>query len=137
MVQDIRDEKAVPPAGISTLGLNVTHRWLTLVEPGHVVLAWPVDPAYFNLEGAVICSWTVALADQALFFAAQTLCGDGEGTRMQSLELTVGVPMTSGVITIDGRVLERSGDILSCVCEMRSSEGDLGATVTASILVTH
>jgi len=133
LVEDIRAGRATPPSGITTLGLDRTHEWLTVVESGHVVLEWPVDTDHSNLEGAVISVWLTALADQTLFFATQTVCGPGEGTRMASLQLDCIENVTEGTLTVDGRVDQRSADRLHCTCEMRRDDGVLAARVTAVI----
>src|SRR4051812_13314317 len=98
MIAAIRAERADPPSGIRTLGLEGTHRWLTVLEPGHATFEWPVDEAHSNLEGAVICTWTAALGDQVLFFATNTLCEDGEQTRMVRFSLDCLEPITDGVL---------------------------------------
>lgn len=133
LVNAIREERADPPSGIRTLGLDRTHRWLTVVEPGHVEMRWEVDDAYFNLESAVICSWTVALADQALFFAGNTLCGEGEGTRMASLGLDCIHNISSGVVTIDARIRERADDRMFGVCDFLLDDGRLAASVVGTM----
>lgn len=137
LVDAIREGRSDPPAGITTLGLDRTHHWLTTVEPGHVELTWDVEPAYFNLDGAVICSWIVALADQALFFAGQTLCAEGEGTRMASLGLDCIENIGEGALSIVAHVDERVGDRLHATCEMRTADQRLAARVTAVIDVTR
>ena len=133
LVDAIRAGRATPPSGITTLGLDGTHHWLTTVEPGHVVMAWPVDDAHMNLEGAVISVWLAALVDQALFFATQTLCADGESTRMASLRLECLSNVEDGVLTVDGRVDERVGDECHCTCELRTSDGRLAAQAHAVV----
>jgi acyl-coenzyme A thioesterase PaaI-like protein len=132
LVNAIRSGQARPPAGISTLGLDSTHEWLTTVEPGHIEMTWDVETRYFNLENAVICSWLVALADQALFFATQTLCGDGESTRMASLQLDCVRSISGGKLKIVARVIERVHDRFYCECTMSTDDG-LGARVSAIV----
>jgi acyl-coenzyme A thioesterase PaaI-like protein len=133
LIDAIRQERSDPPSGIRTLGLDVTHRWLTQLERGRARFTWTVDPAYLNLEGAVICSWTTALADQALFFASNTLCEGGEGTRMADLHLTVFTDMTDGVIDIDASITERVGDRMFGTCTFTREDGTVAARVTAMI----
>lgn len=133
LIEAIRAERADPPSGIVTLGLAGTHHWLTDLGPGHAVFEWPVDDAHANLEGAVICSWTMALGDQVLFFASNTLCGDGESTRMIRCALDCLEPITGGILRIDGRVEERTGDQLTCRCEYHLEDGTLAAVLTAII----
>ncbi|TFV88055.1 hypothetical protein E4P40_10520 [Blastococcus sp. CT_GayMR20] len=132
LVRAIRDEQAEPPSGIRTLGLDRTHRWLRSVEPGRVLLDWLVDDAYLNLEGAVICSWIAALGDQALFFAASTLCADGEGTRMAQFDVRLLENITGGSVAVEARVLRRVEDRLHCECSF-TVDGDLKALMIATI----
>jgi acyl-coenzyme A thioesterase PaaI-like protein len=133
LIELIRAEKAEPPSGIRTLGLDRAHRWLTVVEPGHVELEWEVDGDHLNLEEAVICSWVAALADQAMFFASNTLCADGEGTRMSDLHLRCVRNITGGTVRIDARVRERVDDTMVCTCQLVGDDGLLYADVTAMI----
>jgi acyl-coenzyme A thioesterase PaaI-like protein len=134
LIDAIREERAEPPSGIRTLGLDGTHRWLRSVQPGHVALDWPVDDAYLNLEGAVICSWIAALGDQALFFAASTVCGDGEGTRMAEFGVRLLENITAGSVAIEARVVRRVGDRLFGECSFAVG-ADLKALMTATIEV--
>jgi len=133
LIDRIRAGEAAPPSGITTLGLDRTHHWITHLSPGHVVLEWPVDDAHMNLEGAVICPWTAALADQALFLASNTLCGEGEGTRMADLHVRAIRNMTGGTVTIDARIESRAGDRMFCSCDFRLPDGELAAQVSAVI----
>lgn len=133
LIEAIKREEHDPPAGIATLGLAGTHRWLTELAPGRAAFSWPVDPAYANLEGAVICSWTVALADQALFFAGQTLCGEGTTTRMRSLQLDCVRNIDQGEVEIVATIDEQLSDKLFGRCEFRASDGSLLARVAATI----
>lgn len=133
LVELIRSERAQPPSGIRTLGLDKAHTWIRKVEPGHVELKWEVDADHLNLEGAVICSWIAALADQGLFFASNTLCAEGEGTRMSDLRLSCLRNITGGEVRIDARVRERVDDTMFCTCEFLGEDGLLYAQVTAVV----
>jgi acyl-coenzyme A thioesterase PaaI-like protein len=132
LIEAIRSETSDPPSGILTLGLGGTHRWLETLGVGRAVFHWPVDDAHLNLEGAVICSWIAALGDQALFFAATSVCGDGEGTRMAEFTTRTMANVTGGTLVIDARINRRVGDRLYGRCTF-TSEGDLAAEVYATI----
>ena len=131
VIAAIRAEQAEPPSGIRTLGLDVVHRWITHLGPGAVDLEWEVDHAYSNLEGAVLCSWSTALADQALFFAATTLCRAGERTRMAQLTLSCLQNLTQGTVLIAARILPRSGDRLVGTCTFTTDDESVAVLVTA------
>ncbi len=133
LINAIRAEKAEPPAGIRTLALDRTHRWITDLSPGRVVFTWTVDPAYFNLEGAVICSWTAAVGDQALFLASNTLCGPGEGTRMAQFSLENLSNITHGELTITGVIERRVDKRIWGTCTFVDSDGNLAAKMTAQL----
>lgn len=66
LIRSIKDGAQQPPPGIVALGLDGGDRWIQNFEPGLARMVWEVYPAYFNLEGAVICSWLACLADQAI-----------------------------------------------------------------------
>ena len=137
LIDAIRQERSEPPSGIRTLGLDGTHRWLTDLKPGVAEFAWEVDPAYLNLEGAVICSWTTALADQALFFASNTICQAGEGTRMADLHLKVFTDMKEGTVAIRAAITERIGDRMFGLCTFTLEDGTVAAQVTVTIDVVQ
>jgi acyl-coenzyme A thioesterase PaaI-like protein len=137
LIDAIRGERAEPPPGIRTLGLDAAHRWITRLEGGEVDLTWAFDAAYTNAEGAVLCSWTTALADQALFFAATSLCQAGEQTRMGSLSLVCLENITSGPVDIAARVNGRSADRMTGTCTFTLPDGVMAAVVTAVIDVVR
>ena len=126
-IQAICDERADPPSGIRTLGLDGTHKWITTLEPGHVEFTWPIDERHHNLEGAVICSWTIAVADQAMFFAGLTLCGEGEATRMSDLHFQAIDNITSGPMSVDARIERRIEDRMYGTCTIRDLHGQVAA----------
>lgn len=135
LLQAILDERADPPSGIATLGLAGTHRWLTEIAPGRAVFAWPVGTSHHNLEGNVLCSWTVAVADQALFLAGCGLMHDGETTRMQHLSFSSEQEFGSGVVTVDATA-RRDGDVVHGRCTVGSGE-QVFATVLATLAVVR
>ena len=133
LVDAIRQERSDPPAGIRTLGLDRTHRWITALEPGRVELTWPVDPAYFNLEGAVICSWIAAVGDQAVFLASNTLCGEGEGTRMAEFSVACLSNLSSGDAVITAVIERRVDDRMWATCTFVDDSGELVARMSATL----
>lgn len=135
LIELIRTERADPPSGIRTMGLDRTHRWITELAPGRVVMAWLVDDLHDNLEGAVICSWLVAIADQALFFASNTLCGEGEGTRTEMIALASHHNVTGGTVQVAASIDDREGDQMAGSCSFTLEDGTLAATVTATISI--
>lgn len=137
LIDAIRGEKAEPPPGIKTLGLDAAHRWISRLEGGEVDMTWAFDPAYTNTEGAVLCSWTTALADQALFFAATSLCLPGEKTRMALLSLVCLENIISGPVTIAARVPGRFADRMTGTCTFTPPDGVIAAVVTAVIDVVR
>jgi acyl-coenzyme A thioesterase PaaI-like protein len=137
MIEAIRAERAAPPSGIRTLGLDLTHRWITDLGPGHVTFAWPVGSDHFNLEHAVICSWTAAVADQAIFFASNTLCGEGEGTRTTDLHLRALHNIGEGVVTVVCRIHDHTTERMFASCDFILADGRLAAQVTATLDITR
>lgn len=137
LVEDIRAERADPPSGIRTLALDGTHRWIRRLEPGRVELEWDIDREHDNLEGAVICSWTTAVADQAIFFAGTSLCREGEGTRMADLRLRCLRNIVDGPVTITSEILDRVDDRMFAICRFVLPGGELAAEVTATLDVVR
>jgi len=138
LIEAIRSERADAPEGIRTLGLDRTHRWITELEPGRVTLMWPYDPAYANLEGAVICSWIAALGDQAIFFASNSLCASGEGTRMAEFAITCLSNIEDGDVVIRAQVDRRVGDRMFATCTFHvGADRALAARMSATLEVLH
>lgn len=133
LIEAIRGGSVTPPSGISTMGLDGTHRWITGLEPGKVTMEWEVDPGYLNLEGAVMCTWLAAMADQAVFFASNSLCDQGEGTRMASFHLDVARNVGGGRLRLEADVLNRMGDRMTARCELHDDAGDLVAVFSATL----
>lgn len=133
LVEAIRDGSVTPPSGISTMGLDRTHQWITGLEPGRVTMEWEVDPAYLNLEGAVMCTWLAAMADQAVFFASNAACREGEGTRMASFHLDVARNIGGGSLRLEAEVLNRMGDRMTARCELFDAAGQLAAVFNATL----
>lgn len=133
LIDEIRAERAAPPSGIRTLGLDSTHRWIRHLEPGRVELEWPIDRSHDNLEGAVICSWTAAVADQAIFFAGTSVCAEGEGTRMVDLRLTCHRNIVDGPVSVVATVDDRVDGRLHASCRFVLPTGELAASVAATL----
>ena len=133
LLQAIQEERADPPSGIATLGLDGTHRWLERLEPGRALFHWDVDDAYMNLEGAVICSWIAAIGDQALFFASTSLCGENEGTRMAEFHVQLMENITGGTVTLDASIHRRTAERMFGECRFLDPDGSMMASMTATI----
>lgn len=133
LIRSIRDGTQTPPAGITTLGLDGGERWIEHFEEGYARVRWQTDPAYFNLEGAVICSWLACLADQAIFYATNTLLDEGEITRVVSLNMTYGEPVVGDEIVIEARVISR--DPGGMISEARFTRD--GTLVVLATAVSH
>ena len=135
LIEDIRAGRASPPSGIATLGLDRAHHWLTEVSPGAITMVMPFAETHLNLEDALICSWLIAVADQAIFFATNSACAEGESTRMGSLRFEALANITSGDVTFLANVDQRIDDIMHCSCDIRASDGTVAAVVEALITV--
>ena len=135
LVEAIREGKPDPPSGIESLGLTGSHQWLTEIAPGAATMRMPFSEAHLNLEGALICSWLIAVADQAMFFASNAACASGEMTRMRRLTYEVMDDITGGEVTFAARVAERKGDLMLCECQIINVEGREAARVAAQIEV--
>lgn len=115
LIQSIKDGTQKPPAGIKTLRLDLGPEWIDHFEPGFARFYWNADPAYYNLEDAVICSWLGCLADQATFYATNTLTEEGEVTRVVTSQMSFFENITTGRIRIESRVQGRSGDTMTTI----------------------
>lgn len=112
VIKSIKDGLQKPPEGIVTLGLDRGQRWIDHFESGFARMVWEADPRYYNLEDAVICSWLACLADQAVFYATNTLVEDGEVTRIRELSMTYLRNISSGRVVIESRVEGRSDNLM-------------------------
>lgn len=104
VIQSIKDGVQVPPSGITTLKLDRGWEWIESFGEGKAVAHWDIDPAYFNLEDAVIAGWVACLSEQVMFYATNTLIKAGEVTRTVDLRITYIENLTAGRVRFEAEV---------------------------------
>lgn len=135
LIAAIKAGTQVPPAGIVTLKLTGGREWIESFAPGHVVANWDVDPAYYNLEDAVIAGWLACLAEQMVFYATNTLIDEGEVTRTVDFRLTYLENIEKGRVRMEARVDRREGNTMWVDVRFLSAGGALMTKAAATVEV--
>ncbi|PKP76243.1 MAG: hypothetical protein CVT81_15815 [Alphaproteobacteria bacterium HGW-Alphaproteobacteria-3] len=80
---------------------------LTVLEPGRIRYDWPVDPSFLN-PVAVFGGYLATLADQTCSFALMTMLKDDQNFTTVDLQMHFFRPVTEGVLSCEGHVLNVS-----------------------------
>ncbi|MDE1172968.1 MAG: PaaI family thioesterase [Parvibaculaceae bacterium] len=99
-----RDTEKAPP---HVTALNLYEGQLKIIAPGHIQFVWPVDPQYLN-PAAVFGGYLATLADQTCSFALMSDLDDSQNFTTSDLQMHFFRPVTKGVLTCEGRVLNKS-----------------------------
>ena len=104
-----------------------------VVDDGSAVVEAEVRPEWFHTAGAVHGSIYFKLLDDACFFAANSVV---EGLFVLTADFHIRMlrPVSSGVLTATGTLVNRSRRLLVAEGELRDSDGKLVATGTGSFM---
>ena len=119
-------EKAPP----HVTALNLYAGKLTVLEPGRIRYDWPVDPAYMN-PVAVFGGYLATLADQTCSFALMTLLTDDQNFTTVDLQTHFFRPVTGGVLSCEGHVLNVSKTQAYVEAVFTNSEGKMALKARA------
>jgi uncharacterized protein (TIGR00369 family) len=112
------------PAVVERLGLGRLTRW----SEGYVEKTWEVEPAFCTGAGTeaqtLFGGYVAALADQVLAFAAMTVLDDNRSIRTADPRVLFFRPITTGSVTIRGRVLNVSASLIHVEAEFLQGNDD-------------
>jgi len=107
--------------------------WKALeLEPGHVRVQYTARPEFGNPHGAIQGGFLAAMLDDALGPALTATLEPDQFAPTIELKVNFIAPAKPGVLIAEGRVVARGGSVAFLTGELRSEEGALVATATAT-----
>lgn len=98
-----------------------------VVSEGKSKITYPVDATHFHGGGSLHGAVFFKLLDDAAYFAAASIITD-VFIVTASFQIKMKKPVTGGLLTAIGTLLQHSGDKLTAEAEIRDADGALVAT---------
>lgn len=98
-----------------------------VVSEGKSKITYPVDALHFHGGGSLHGAVFFKLLDDAAYFAAASIITD-VFIVTASFQIKMKKPVTGGLLTAIGTLLQHSGDKLNAEAEIRDADGALVAT---------
>jgi uncharacterized protein (TIGR00369 family) len=119
----------MPPAGVM-LG------WQALdLRPGYVRVRYEAREAFYNPQGAVQGGFLAAMLDDAMGPAAFTLLEEGRFAPTLEMKVSFLRPARAGALIAEGSVVHQSRRFIHVEGKLRTEDGELVATATATLVV--
>ncbi|HET8944853.1 MAG TPA: PaaI family thioesterase [Dehalococcoidia bacterium] len=107
--------------------------WKALeLEPGHVRVRYTARPEFGNPQGAIQGGFLAAMLDDAMGPALVTLLGAEQFAPTIELKVNFMRPARPGPIIAEGRVVHRTRSLAFLEGTLRTEDGELIATGTAT-----
>ena len=113
-------------------GIRNPHLWLKEVSYGRIVYEWPNDGSRDIQEERVFGGWIAALADHIVSMTMASALEDGEWFTTTELTTRMFRPMQSGVIRIEGRMINRGRTTGFVEADFFQQNGKLAARASAA-----
>lgn len=126
MKDDDTQRAAIP--FVKTLNLPPIKEW----EPGRVVMEWQVDENLFHPRGAVFGGYIAALADRILGAVTLSLLDDHEAFTTADLNVSFFRPVSSGLLTIEARIIHRGRSLVQAEVDFIRDDGKLSNKASAA-----
>lgn len=126
MKDDATQRAAIP--FVDTLDLPPVKEW----EVGRVIMEWQVDEHVFHPRGAVFGGYIAALADRVLGTVTMTVLDDHESFTTADLNVSFFRPVSSGILTIDAKIIHRGRSLVQAEVEFVREDGKLSNKATAT-----
>ena len=130
-LDELKSGEAVLPPIVRTLRLGALDDW----GEGWVRKTWAPAPELATADGSLFGGYLAALADQVLAFAAMSVIPSDAAFRTLSLQMNFIRVGRHAPISIEGRVVARTRQLITARAELRREDGDLIAEATAQQLV--
>jgi uncharacterized protein (TIGR00369 family) len=121
----------VPPV-VTTLSMGLLDDW----GPGWVRKSWTPKLELLNGDGSLFGGYLAALADQILAFTAMTVVADDAHFRTVNLQMQFVKVGRAQPLTIEGRVISASRQLITVSAEFRRPDGEVIATAQAQQVTT-
>jgi uncharacterized protein (TIGR00369 family) len=126
---DVMEGRKPPPPAAVTLGFKLLE-----IDPerGEIRVQFEAKPEFLNPMGVVQGGFVAAMLDDTL--GPALVCTLPPGQFAPTIELKVNFirPAPLGVLVGEGRIVSRGGTIAFLSGELRTEQGDLVATATAT-----
>lgn len=127
--QVVAGQLPLPPAA-ALLG------WEALeLRPAYARVRYTARPEFYNPAGCVQGGFLAAMLDDAMGPAAFTILPAGQFTPTLEMKVTFVRPAYAGTLIGEGRILHSSRRVIFLEGTLRTENGDVVATATATALV--
>jgi len=126
MKDDATQRAAIP--FVDTLNLPPVKEW----EIGRVLMEWKIDEKLFHPRGAVFGGYIAALADRILGTVTLTVLDDHDALPTADLNVSFFRPVSSGILTIDAKIIHRGRSLVQAEVEFIREDGKLSNKATAT-----
>ncbi len=131
LLNQIVDGTADVPPYVRTLQTASLKRWAS----GRVWCEWNVDSAMFQDQDMVFGGFIAALADEVLGFTTMSILEEEEVFQTVDLHISFLLPVTDGVLRIEGKVVRRGKSAAHVEAVFRRHDGKIAAKATAREII--
>jgi uncharacterized protein (TIGR00369 family) len=105
------------------------------IEPGRVRVRYTALEAFYNPMGTVQGGFLAAMLDDAMGPALFTLLDEGQHAPTLEMKVSFMRPAYAGPLIAEGRVAHKGRSVAFVEGELRSEDGQLVATATATLRI--
>ena len=105
------------------------------IEPGRVRVRYTAREAFYNPMGTVQGGFLAAMLDDAMGPALFTLLDEGQHAPTLEMKVSFMRPAYAGPLIAEGRVAHKGRSVAFVEGELRTEDGELVATATATLRI--
>jgi uncharacterized protein (TIGR00369 family) len=105
------------------------------IEPGRVRVRYTAREAFYNPMGTVQGGFLAAMLDDAMGPALFTLLEEGQHAPTLDMKVSFIRPARAGTLIAEGRVMHKGRNIAFVEGDLRTEDGELVATSTATLRI--
>ena len=105
------------------------------IEPGRVRVRYTAREAFYNPMGTVQGGFLAAMLDDAMGPALFTLLEERQHAPTLDMKVSFVRPAYAGALIAEGRVVHKGGSVAFVEGELRTEDGELVATSTATLRI--
>lgn len=107
------------------------------IEPGRVRVRYTARDSFYNPMGTVQGGFLAAMLDDAMGPALFTLLEEGQHAPTVEMKVNFLRPARAGTLIAEGRVVHKGGSVAFVEGELRTEDGGLVATSTATLRIVN